>query len=63
MHREEHEQRQRGGDDDVAGHREGVGDQPDHVRDQDEHEQREHEREELHPFLAGGAVIVLATNS
>ena len=28
---------------------------PDHVRHQDEHEQREHEREELHPLGAGGA--------
>ena len=24
--------------------------------DQDEHEQREHEREELHPLVAGGAL-------
>ena len=55
-HGEEHEQRQRGGDDDVARHREGVGDQPDHVRHQDEHEQREHQREELHALVAGGAL-------
>ena len=53
---EEHQQRQRGGDDDVARHGEGVGNEPDHVRHQDEHEQREHEREELHPLLAGGAL-------
>ena len=51
---EEHQQRQRGGDDDVAHHRELVGNEPDDVRHQDEHEQREHQREELHPALADG---------
>ena len=56
QHRDEHEQSQRRGDDDVARHREGVGDEPDDVRDQNEHEQREHQREELHALLAGGAV-------
>src|ERR1700719_4680973 len=51
---EEHEQRQRCSDDDMARHREIVRDDPDHVGDQDEHEQREHQREELHPALANG---------
>ena len=55
MHGEEHEQRQRRGDDDVARDGEGAGDEPDHVDGQDEHEQREHEREEFHPLGAGGA--------
>src|ERR1700738_1483566 len=39
----------------MAGHREGVGNDPDHVRDHDEHEQREHQREELHAFRPGAA--------
>jgi hypothetical protein len=47
--REEHQQRQRGGDDDVAHHRELVGNEPDDVRHRNEHEQREHQREEPHP--------------
>ena len=46
--------RQRGGDDDVAGDGEAVGDQPEHVQRQHEHEQREHEGEEAHAFLPGG---------
>jgi hypothetical protein len=39
QHREEYEQRQCGSNDDVARDREGVGNDADHVRDQDEHEQ------------------------
>ena len=52
---EEHEQRQRRGDDQLAGDRERVRDEPDQVGEQDEHEQREHEREEFHPLGAGRA--------
>ena len=52
--REEHEQRERGRDDDVACDREGVWNDADQVRDQNEHEQRVHQREELHAILAGG---------
>src|SRR3954451_17668060 len=37
-HGEEHEQRERHRDDDVAGHGEGIGDQTDDIRHQDEHE-------------------------
>jgi hypothetical protein len=33
-----------------------IGNDPDHVRDADEHEQREHQREEFHAFRAGGAL-------
>ena len=58
------EQRQRSGDDDVARHREGVGDQADHVQRQDEHEQREHEAGRTScPPLPAVLRIVLATNS
>src|SRR5713101_1730969 len=39
-------------DDEMARHREIVWDQPDHVRNKDEHEQGKHQREELHPALA-----------
>src|SRR5882757_8640581 len=56
QHYEEHQQRQRGGDDEVARDREGVGNDSDQVRDADEHEQREHQREELHAFRSGGAL-------
>ena len=42
-------------DDDVAGHRERVGDEPDQVEHENEHEEREHERKEFHPLGAGGA--------
>src|SRR5882757_2692891 len=52
---EEHQKRQRRGDDDVARNREGVGNDADEVRNADEHEQREDQREELHAFRAGGA--------
>ena len=52
---EEHQQRERHRDDDVARHRERIGDQPDHVDGQHEHEEREHEREEFHPLAAGAA--------
>ena len=31
-----------------------AGDHPEHVAHQDEHEDREHDREEAHAFLAGG---------
>src|SRR5471032_2923427 len=44
---EEHEERHREGDDDVAGRREGVGHQAEHVAEQDEDEQRQDEREVL----------------
>src|SRR6516164_2723537 len=54
QYREEHEQRERGRDDDLACDREGVRNDADQVRDQDKHEQRVHQREELHAFLAGG---------
>ena len=37
--------RHRKGDDDVAGEREGLGDEPLHIREQDEHEERKNERE------------------
>ena len=46
-HREEHQQRQRGGDDDVARHREGIRQQADQVHEQNEHEERKDEREEF----------------
>src|ERR1700676_633907 len=52
---EEHQQRQRRGDDDVARNRERVGDDAHEVRNADEHEQREDQREELHAFRAGRA--------
>jgi hypothetical protein len=52
---EEHQKRQRRGDDDVARDREGVGNDPHQVRDADEHEEREDQREELHAFRAGGS--------
>ena len=51
-HGEEHHQRHRRGDDDVAGDGEGIGEQPDQIADQDEHEQAEHHREEAHALLA-----------
>ena len=54
QHREEHEQRERGRNDDMAHYREGVGNDADQVRDQDEHEDAVHQREELHSVLAGG---------
>src|SRR6266436_8336956 len=43
---------QRYSDDEMARHREIVWDEPDHVRNKDEHEQGKHQREELHPALA-----------
>src|SRR5215831_6011598 len=51
---QEHRDRQRRSDDDVAGDGERVGDEADHIHRQDEHEQRENEGEELHAFGAGG---------
>ena len=54
-HADEHEGRHREGDDDVAGRREGVGDQAEHVAEQDEDEEREDEGEVL---LAAVADIV-----
>ena len=50
---DEHDDRQRKGDDDVAGHREAPRDHPEQVGEQDEHEQREDEREELPPAVPG----------
>src|SRR5882757_11564813 len=55
QHDEEHQQGQRYRDDDVAGYGERVGNDPDQIRDADEHEQREHQREELHALRAGAA--------
>jgi hypothetical protein len=52
-HGAEHQERKRRRDNDVARDRERIGDQPDQVRDQNEHEQREDEREEFHPLVAG----------
>src|SRR6516225_3152748 len=54
QYREEHEQRERGRDDDLACDREGVGNDADQVRDQDKHEQRVHQREEPHAIHAAG---------
>ena len=51
-HREEDEQRKQCGDDDVARDREKSGDHAEHVQDENETEQREHEREEAHAFFA-----------
>ena len=48
----EHHQGEGEGDDDVARHREGVRNEPDHVGEQDEHEQREDEGEVLAPLGA-----------
>src|SRR5580693_9369046 len=48
QHREEHQERQRRGDDDVARYREGVGNDAHEIRDADEHEDREDQRKELH---------------
>src|SRR5882757_4395689 len=55
QHDEEHQQRQRYGDDEMAGNRERVRNDPDQVGNADEHEQREHQREELHALRPGGA--------
>src|SRR5258705_8637344 len=55
QHSEEHQERQRRGDDDVARNRERVRDDPHEVRNADEHEQREDQWEELHAFRAGRA--------
>src|SRR5207342_2294675 len=55
QYRDEDQERQRHRDDDVARNRERVGNDADQVRDADEHEQGEHQREELHAFRAGGA--------
>src|SRR3974390_19774 len=52
-HNEENGDRHRRGDDDVACHREGEGDEAEYVEAQHEHEQREHEGEESHAFVAG----------
>src|SRR5476649_1097282 len=54
-HSQEHDQRHREGDDDVAGRREGIGHQAQDVAEQDEDEQRQDEWEIL---LAGVADIV-----
>jgi len=55
QHDEEYQKRQRDRDDEMGGNGELIRDDPDHVRDQDEHEQGEHQREEPHAFWAGGA--------
>src|SRR5262249_44201678 len=54
-HGEKDEQRERHRDDDVAGDREGIRDDPHYVQDEDKHEEREYEREELHALAAGSA--------
>ena len=41
--------------DQLARHREGIGNEPDQVGEQHEHEQREHEGKKLHALVAGGA--------
>src|SRR6185312_11597422 len=51
---EEHQQRERHGDDDVARDREGVGHVADEVRDADQHEYREYQRKEPHAVGARG---------
>ena len=56
QHGEEHHQRQRRGDDDVARHREGVGDEPDEFATRTNMKSVNTQREELHALLAGGAV-------
>ena len=52
-HAEEHGDRQREGDDDVARGGEGVGEEADHIRAEDEHEEREDEGEEADRLVAG----------
>ena len=54
QHSHEHEGCQRSRDDDMARHREGAGDDAQHVAREDEGKDRENEREELHAVLAGG---------
>src|SRR6516225_1492884 len=49
-HDEEHEQRQAHRDDQLACDCERIGDEPDQIGAKDEHEEREYEGEELHPF-------------
>ena len=51
---EKHHQRQGGGDDDLARHGERVGNEADQIGQQDEEEDREHEREKPHAGFAGG---------
>src|SRR6266511_1263274 len=53
--REKNEKRERNRDDDVTGDGEGIGNNADHVQYENEHEEREHQREELHAFRAGRA--------
>ena len=50
--REKDEQRERGGDDDLAHHREGIGNEPDDVGDENEEENAEHQRKEAHSRFA-----------
>ena len=54
-HGQKYEQRERNRNDDVTCDRERVRNNPDHIQYQDEHENREHEREEFHALRAGGA--------
>ena len=61
-HREEHEQRERGRDDDVAYDREGAGN-ADYVRDQDKHEQRVVSGKNFIPSAPALERIIVATNS
>jgi hypothetical protein len=48
---------------DMVRHREHIPDETDQVHHQDEHEQREHQREELHALAAAVERSVSATNS
>src|SRR2546430_3681830 len=51
--REKNEKSERNRDDDVTGDGEGIGNNADHVQYENEHEEREHQREELHAFRPG----------
>ena len=51
---EKHHERERGGDDDLARHRERIGNEADQIGQQDEKEDREDKREKTHARLAGG---------
>ena len=53
QHGEEHQKCQRRRDDDVARNRKPVGNDAEDVGNGQQHEDRKHQREELHAFLAG----------
>ena len=53
---DEHHRGHREGDDDVAGEGEGVGDHPEEIAEQDEHEEREDEGE-IAPALVADIVV------